>query len=300
MHFDRVEWTGQIPTRAPPSPRCRRARWTGSNNRLLDLLPVLRADRAIATPILDALGDIGIIRMNQLHPPFDNPAIRRALLGAVDQRAFMTAVTGDDPAFQHTPCGYFCPGSPMASDDGVDVLTGPRDYDKVKAELARAGYAGEKVVLLVPADSVVQKPLGDVAADQLRRAGLNVEYAAMTFGNTLTRRGSKAPVSAGGWSAVVGNPQGMDWLNPVGHQALGGTGSYFGWFASDSIQAMRADWLAATDAAEQQRICRAIQRTAFAEVPFYPIGQYKQPTAFRTRITGVLSGTATFWNVRPA
>ncbi|MBV8966041.1 MAG: hypothetical protein JO191_07680, partial [Mycobacteriaceae bacterium] len=45
---------------------------------------------------------------------------------------------------------------------------------------------------------------------------------------------------------------------------------------------------------------REAQRLAFDEVPYYPLGQYKQPTAYRDRITGVLSGTATFWNVRPA
>ncbi len=51
---------------------------------------------------------------------------------------------------------------------------------------------------------------------------------------------------------------------------------------------------------KEQRTCRAVQRTAFDKVPFYPIGQHKQPTAYRDRITGVLSGAATFWNVRPA
>ena len=160
--------------------------------------------------------------------------------------------------------------------------------------------AGEKVVLLVPADSVVQKPLGDIAADMLMRAGMNVEYAAMSFGNVVTRRNSKAPVDQGGWSAQAGNPQGMDWLNPVGHAALAGVGAYPGWFTSARIQALRQEWLTAAALAEQQRICRDIQGVAFEEVPFYPIGQYKQPTAYRDRITDILNGTAVFWNVRPA
>jgi peptide/nickel transport system substrate-binding protein len=34
------------------------------------------------------------------------------------------------------------------------------------------------------------------------------------------------------------------------------------------------------------------------QVPVYPLGQYFQPTAYRTDITGVLRGFATFWNVR--
>lgn len=36
------------------------------------------------------------------------------------------------------------------------------------------------------------------------------------------------------------------------------------------------------------------------EVPYYPTGQYLQPAAYRSNITGVLEGFATFWNVRRA
>jgi peptide/nickel transport system substrate-binding protein len=47
----------------------------------------------------------------------------------------MTAVAGDDAEFQHTPIGFFCPNTPMASDVGLDVFKGPRDFDKVKRDL---------------------------------------------------------------------------------------------------------------------------------------------------------------------
>jgi len=39
---------------------------------------------------------------------------------------------------------------------------------------------------------------------------------------------------------------------------------------------------------------------AMRDVPYYPLGQYQTPTAWRTEITGVLNGFATFWNLRPA
>jgi peptide/nickel transport system substrate-binding protein len=52
--------------------------------------------------------------------------------------------------------------------------------------------------------------------------------------------------------------------------------------------------------AQQQQICRDIQALAFEEIPYDPIGQYKQPTACRKSITGILDGTAVFWNVRPS
>ncbi len=59
---------------------------------------------------------------------------------------------------------------------------------KVKADLKAAGYNGEKVVLLVPTNSLAQKPLGDIAADMLQQAGMNVEYAGMDFGVMLQRQ----------------------------------------------------------------------------------------------------------------
>lgn len=299
VHFDRVEWT-TMPDAGTAIAALQAGEQDWQENAPHDLVPLLRRDRDVTVRVLDPLGVTCQMLVNQLQPPFNDPAIRRALFGAVDQAAFMTAVAGSDPEFQHTPCGYFCPGTPMANDEGMGVLTGTRDHARVRQELARAGYNGEKVVLLVPADSVAQKPLGDVAADMLHRAGMNVEYAAMSFGNVITRRNNKGPVEAGGWSAAVGNPQGMDWLNPIGHQALAGLGTYPGWYASERMQALRTRYEGVASPAERQRLCGAIQALAFEEVPFYPVGQYKQPTAYRNRITGVLNGTAVFWNVRPA
>jgi peptide/nickel transport system substrate-binding protein len=38
----------------------------------------------------EATSKVSLLHVNDLHPPFDNPAIRRALLGAVNQEDFMT------------------------------------------------------------------------------------------------------------------------------------------------------------------------------------------------------------------
>jgi peptide/nickel transport system substrate-binding protein len=300
-HFERVEWTTMPDLNTGAS-----ALMTGEQDWLEiaphDLMPQLQRNRSLTTAILDPLGYTCALRVNHLQPPFNNPAIRRALLGAIDQAAFMDAVAGTDPQYQHVPLGFFCPGTPMASDAELEIFTAPRDYDRVKRELKAAGYAGETVLLMVPANSLAQKPLGDVAADCMRKAGLNVDYAAMEFGVVQQRQLLKGPVSDGGWSAYVGNWQGMDWLNPIGHVGLRAVGEsgYAGWYRSDRMEALRAAWLNAADLTSQQRVAHDIQRLALDEVPYYPIGQYFQPTAYRTSITGVLNGFATFWNVRPA
>lgn len=157
---------------------------------------------------------------------------------------------------------------------------GPRDIAKVREAVKAAGCAGKRVVL-VPTSPTARKPRGDVAADMLRQAGLDVEHAGMDFGPVLQRQQRRWPVAGGGWSAGAGNWQGIHCLDPAGHPLLPGDGSVAGLPA-------------------QQRLCRDIQALAFEAVPFLPLGEYRQPTAYRDTITGVLDGTAVFWNVRPA
>lgn len=299
VHYDRVVWS-TMPDAGTAAAALRTDEQDWQETTPHDLLPVLQGEGDITTRVLDPRGYACMMRVNHLQPPFDNPAIRRALLGAIDQAAFMTSVAGSDPAYQYSPLGFFAPDTPMASDVGLDVFRGPRNYDKVKAELRAAGYNGEKVVLLVPANSQAQRPLGEIAADTMRRAGMNVVSVALDFAAVLQRQLKKDPIDKGGWNAAVGNWQGIDWLNPAGNTNLRGEGAVAGWYKSEKMGALRAQWLAAPDLAAQQSICRDIQALAFEEIPYYPVGLYKQPTAYRKSITGILDGTAVFWNVRPA
>ena len=138
---------------------------------------------------------------------------------------YMQALVGtDDPSLYHVPLGFFCPGTPMASDAGLEVLTGPRDYGRVRQALKEAGYNGETVLLMVPSNTLALLSQGEVAADMFQKAGMKVELYAVEFNAMLQRRNRKGPVSEGGWSAFVTNWSGTDWLNPAGHIALRGNG----------------------------------------------------------------------------
>ncbi|EFH12782.1 ABC transporter substrate-binding protein [Pseudoroseomonas cervicalis] len=300
VHFDRVVWTTQ-----PDAGTAASAMLAGEQDWMEyayhDVLPLLRRSRQIRISVPDPTGFVTMLRINHLQPPFDKPAVRRALFGAVDQSAFMEAIVGNDSSMYRTPLGYFAPGTPMATPEGLGFLQGERDYEKVKRDLAAAGYQGEKVVLLVPADSVGLKAQGDVAADMMRRAGMNVDYLATDWGTLLARRNRKDPPEQGGWSAFVSSWAGADWLNPAVHLALRGNGvAYPGWSQSPRTEALRQQWFEAPDLAAQQAICREIQKVSLEEVPYYPLGNYIQPTAHRTSVTGLLGGFATFWNIRPS
>ena len=106
VHFDRVEWT-TMPDAGTAIAALQAGEQDWQENAPHDLVPITRRSRDITVRVLDRLGFTCQMLVNHLQPPFNNAAIRRALFGALDQAAFMTAVAGTDPEFQHTPCGYF-------------------------------------------------------------------------------------------------------------------------------------------------------------------------------------------------
>ncbi len=117
VHFDRVEWHIN-PDQASVTGALRSGEIDWTEYAYDDLRPMLRRDSGVTVQRVGSAGYWGAMRPNHLFPPFDNPAIRRALMGAINQTDFMSAVTGPDPADWHVPTGFFPLGSPMAADAG--------------------------------------------------------------------------------------------------------------------------------------------------------------------------------------
>ena len=297
-HFDRVEWM-VIPDESTAAAALQTGEADWWEYPSVDLLPLLAKNAKVRTRIPDPTGSICFARLNHLHPPFDNPEIRRALLGAVVQGDYMTAVAGPDRKMWRDGVGVFCPGTPMANDAGMEALTGPRDMAKVKAAIAAAGYRGETAAVLSATDFPFRKALAEVGADMLQKAGLKVDLQSMDWGTLVQRRENKAAVAQGGWSMIITNLSGVDLATPAGH-AFRGTGAkaWFGWPTSPKIEELRGAWLEAADVAAQRRLCVEIQKQFWVDVPHIPVGQYYQPTAFRGDLTGMQDGFAMFWNIR--
>ena len=301
VHFDRVEWT-VIPDVATAAAAMQRGEADWWEQPSFDLLPVMERERELQTFVVDVTGNIGLLRMNQLFPPFDNPAIRRALLQALDQADYMEAIAGDRRQSWRADVGFFPPGTPMASDAGMAAITGPRDVERAKRDIAAAGYGGEPVVVMTPGDYPRINALATVAADMMRRCGLNVDLQEMDWGTVIQRRASKAPPGQGGWSVFFTTLTGVDMASPVGDPALrgNGAGAWFGWPTAPKLEALRDQFMATPDIADQKRIAAAIQAQAFEDVPFLPLGEFVQPTTQRKDLTGTLKGLSLFWNVRRA
>jgi len=247
---------------------------------------------------------VGILRFNHLHPPFNNVAVRQALLGAVDQAEAMTAVAGTERTLWHDGIGLFPTGTPFANDAGIEVVRGPRDYAAVRQALARAGYNGEKIVVVAPTDAQPIHALSLAGTDQLRRAGMNVDLQEMELATANRKRQNRETPDKGGWNAFFGLfDRSVPNTNPYSNYALraDGLAAWDGWPTSPRIEALRAAWLDAASLDEQQRICVELQLQLWQDVPYIPMGEYWQSTAYRKDLLDVLPGCfAVFWGIRRA
>ena len=208
---------------------------------------------------------------------------------------------GEDTSLWAVPMGFFPPVSPLASDAGMAALTGKRDYAAVKKalEAGRLRRARRWCSWGRPTSRPTD-PLAEVAADMLKRVGMNVDYQATDWGMVVQRRALTKPPAEGGWNMFCTGFSGLDFFTPASHLPLrgNGKGAWFGWPDDPKIEALREAWFNAPDLAAQKKIGAEMQLQAFENVPYYPLGLAQIPTAFRPDITGVPEGFPIFWNVR--
>lgn len=301
-HFDRVEWT-IMPDSATASAALQAGEidWWEQIN--ADLAPRLRRTRGVEVAVLNTLGYIGVARFNTLHAPFNNPAIRRALLGAITQEDFLRGVTGNDPsAFKQCLSMWPC-GTTYESTTANQAMQGARDLDAVRAAIRAGGYNGEKVVIINPTDFPTIGPFGQIMADLLNRLGMNVDLVETDWGSVVQRRASKEPPERGGWSIFHTWWPGVSIINPAVNATLRGQGErgWFGWYDNPRVEAAAAQWLLAETEAEQKRLAEVIQRESFENAPILPLGQFFISTAYRSGLSGFVPGSGAYpWNIRRA
>src|SRR6202008_1751308 len=135
--------------------------------------------------------------------------------------------------------------------------------------------------------------------EQLRRAGMNVDLLEIDFANVVRRRNNQGPPDKGGYNmfctlvdsslpnvhhygnlAIHGNlPIRADGKEPIN-----------GWANSPRIEELRAAWLDASDLEQQKRICADLQKRLWEDVPFIPMGEYWQASAYRKHLTDIVPG----------
>jgi peptide/nickel transport system substrate-binding protein len=299
-HFQRVEWT-IMPDPATASAALQNGEIDWWEQPLTDLLPMLARSHDISLMVSNPQGNESLMRLNCLQPPFNDVAIRRAVLLGVNQEDYMRATFGDDPSLWRICRSEFPCGTIYETDDDGTLMKG--DLKAARAALKASAYAGQRVVLLSPTDFPAINPLCLVTADLMKKIGFNVDLQEMDWGTVVQRRSSMEPVEKGGWSVFHTYGSSGAYSSPATSTLVRGQGKagWFGWWESAKAEELTQDWLAAPDVASQKRIAAELSRLAMSEVATIPLGISFSKTAFRHSITGVLQGVAPYpWNVRPA
>lgn len=264
-----------------------------------DLLPLMEQDDNIKLIDLNPFGSQYTLRFNVLHPPFDNPKMRQALLYAFDQEDFLLSGVGDDKYYKLCKAMFIC-GTPFETDAGFeDKLEG--NLNKARELIKEAGYDGTPILLMHSTDLAILEPLPPVAKSIMEKIGLTVDMQAMDWQTLVGRRNKREAPEDGGWNMFItawnsvdnASPLTTPFLNASCDQAL------FGWPCDDEIESLRDQFSKEPDPAKQLELIKQLQRRV-AEYPTHiHLGQYYQPHAMVSNVSGAVEAPVpVFWGYK--
>jgi len=266
-----------------------------------EFLPMLR-DAGVTIQRSDPLGFQGMLRMNHLHPPFDDKRARQALLYLIDQERYLQAMFGDPEVSTNCNAFFVC-GSPLESSFGVPKGIG-KNHEKARELMRESGYDGRPLVILHPTDIQFMNLATLVLADDLKSIGVNVDLQAMDFGAMGSRRVNRSAPEEGGWHIGLTYWPGGNVSDPVGNVPMQASCEHAwpGWPCDAEHQALIDAYPFAVDDQARLELANRIQASAYELVPYVPIGQWYSPVAYSSRVSGVLAapGTTVFWNIDKA
>ncbi len=265
-----------------------------------DFIEPLRRDPNITLARQKGVDQImAVVNINHLQPPFDNVLVRRALRAAISQPDVMAGLgLPPDMYQQHCYSIYNC-DSPSTSDAGIGFAN-DMGTDAAKRMLKEAGYKNEPVVFLHAQSSAVLNPIGLVIADEMRRAGFNVDLKTSDYATVAQRRLTKAPVAQAGWSIVPLIQNGIDLVNPlsdilVSFNCLDGSP---GWYCDEAMTGLLKQYAETADPAQQRELAGKIQAAFHDNVNFVLAGQFSGPSAYRSNLKDLVPFSfPLLWNV---
>lgn len=265
----------------------------------LDFITSLERNRNIRIVNIDALGTQGLIRPNQLFPPFNDPRARQALAHLVRQEDYMRVVVGNPRLYQKFCGAFFQCGSANDTAIGSESFVQP-NVERARELLRQAGYNNEPIVVLQPTDRAQYNAATMVLIQSLRRAGVNVDVQAMDWSTLLSRRASRNAPDQDGYHLFITTHGGPDTAAPVSNTWFNSRCDRAnpGWACDMELDGMVAEWARESDPAARGPILERIHRRAWDSLPYIPFGQYTQPVAVRANVQGIIAaGMPVYWNI---
>lgn len=235
---------------------------------------------------------VGMARFNHTQPPFDNPAVRRAVMMAMNQRDYMTAAIGPQ-RYWNTCFSVFPCKSPLASEAGSDFIKNGT-MESAKKALAAAGYDGTPVVMLNATDVPVIASFNRVTAEKLQALGMKVQVLNTTWAEMTEKLAERS-----GWNLFHTYWLGTDLDNP-NHIAFSGDAAkgWFGWAEDSQLEELRARFARGPNPDEQKKLAAQIQERLWAIGAEAFLGEFYLPVAYRNYVQGVIVAPVPFyWGV---
>ncbi|MBM3533761.1 MAG: ABC transporter substrate-binding protein [Alphaproteobacteria bacterium] len=264
-----------------------------------DQLGPIVNNRDIVIEKLPPFGNYGGLRVNSLHPPFNNVKARQALAYLFDQRDFMAAAYGDQRWWKVCHAYYVCDG-PWATEAGSEMYK-KKDMAKAKQLFAEAGYKGEKLILITTNELPQIGAMAQVAAANLKEIGVNVELQVSDWGTVVSRMPKKDPPDQGGWNMFTTWFTGTTMHSPltnIGTNMRCGGANWFGWACDDEAEKLRDAFLKAPDDAARKAALEPLHKRLMETQPIALLGQFDPPFVWRKNVNGVVKGAVlVFWNI---
>jgi peptide/nickel transport system substrate-binding protein len=237
----------------------------------------LRADKRFVVEVGSTAGK-GIMTINNKRKPFDDVRVRRALMHAIDRKAFIDGVL---EGFAKPIGSHFAP-----TDAGYIDLTGmyPYDPEKAKALLKEAGVQTPlNVTLTLPPPQYARKG-GEVVAAMLAKVGViakieNVEWA-QWLGGTFK----------GNFDLTI-----INHVEPLDYMQYANTSYYWG-YDSKAFRDLAAKHAAEGNPKERTRLFGELEKMLATDSVNAFIFNPSQPSVAKKGLKGVWSSSPIFAN----
>ena len=258
-----------------------------------DLYPDIEGDPNIVPIIADHPPIYPMALCNTIAGLTANVKIRQAILAALDMEPIMLAGYGD-PKFWKLNGSYFAPGIRWYTAAGTEAYD-QADPEKAKRLLEEAGYNGEPLRLIVAGDMTAQYNQSLVVADQLKKAGFNVDLQVYDKATFFARRNDRENPQwelAFSYYYTIPDPSLVLMLSPT----------YAGWWDTPQKRILVEVLNQITDFKVRYKVWEAVMELWYIEVPAIKFGDAFQLHLKRAELKGYgtdyinMGAAPYFWN----
>ena len=225
--------------------------------------------------------------LNAKQGPLTNVKLRQAVLASLSFEDVLAGAFGSKD-FYSADAAWYPQGFLYNSTAGGDAYTRAGDPARAKRMVSEAGYRGETIRILTSRQFDFHYKIAQVAAENMREAGMKVELVVVDWATLLTQRNDASLyeifITHG---PILPEPTLFGFFNP---------GSP-GWWATPARDAAVNAFNAEPNPAKRAQLWGDVQKAIYEEVPVIRMGNFSALAARSKRLNGVSPAVwPFFWN----